>query len=74
MINDFLLQNMMANELPKKIIDKLIDDHKMTHQKFDNLFFVLTKDKWDKAIAKVFRCERIDFADVSTFTKEAAKI
>ncbi|MDS3860193.1 hypothetical protein RIF25_05180 [Thermosynechococcaceae cyanobacterium BACA0444] len=74
LINDFLLQNMRANQLPKSIIYKLLDDNKMTHQKFNDLFSVITGDKWDKAIANISEIKSIDFCDVSTLMKEASRM
>jgi hypothetical protein len=72
LLTNFLVKNLQTREVDTPLIDKLIDDNKLAHQKFGDLFTSVIGQKWSDAVKAVGDKHLTDFSAVSDLMKEAA--
>ena len=70
---NFLKEHMIAQELPAAIIERLLDDNKLAHQRFGQLFKSVVGVKWNDAIQEI-STEAVDFNDVSQLMIRCSEI
>lgn len=74
LINNFLITHLRAKSIPAEIIERLLDDNKLAHQKFGQLFTSVVGDKWDKAIITASKHDGQDYRSASDLMKRASEI
>lgn len=72
LINNFLIENLRAKLIPQEIIDRLLDDNKLAHQKFNPLFSSVVGDKWGNAVLAASDHDGRDYKPISDLMKRAA--
>jgi len=73
LLNNFLSNNLLAKKVDRRLIERLLDDNKLTNQKFQKLFPTVVGLKWDEAITALSRKHSVHFAEVSSLLREVAK-
>ncbi|OUC11936.1 MAG: hypothetical protein B0A82_24845 [Alkalinema sp. CACIAM 70d] len=74
LLSSFLIKNLRTRKIDSLLIERLLDDNKLAHQKFNNLFCSVTGTKWDKALTAIHVRTGQDFKRVSQHMQEAAKL
>lgn len=74
LINNFLITHLRAKAIPTKIIERLLEDNKLAHQKFGPLFASVVGEKWDKAVLAASKHDDYDYGGASGLMKRAAEI
>jgi hypothetical protein len=73
LLTHFLVKNLQTRALDKPLIDKLMDDNKLAHQRFGDLFSSVVGQKWGVAVKAMSDKHSTDFGAVSELMKEAAE-
>ena len=69
----FLREHMISQKLPQEIIERLLDDNKLAHQRFGQLFKSVVGVKWHDAIQEVSTSLH-DFSAVSKLMVSASEV
>lgn len=72
LINNFLIRNLKAKSIPAEIIERLLEDNKLAHQKFGALFASVTGEKWNQAVISASSYDGYEYAPVSELMIKAA--
>lgn len=72
LINNFLIRHLRKKSIPPEIIERLLDDNKLAHQKFGPLFSSAVNEKWDNAVKAASTYDGRDYTIVSELMKQAA--
>ena len=73
LMNTFLVNHLRAQNLPQSIIEKLLDDNRLAHQKFGGLFKAVVGAPWGEAVEAASERAGRDFSGVADLMKEAAE-
>lgn len=74
LLTKFLTDRLRAQNVPGKLIEKLLDDNKLANQKFGDLFSSVIGVAWNEAVAEASRHEGRSYEPVSLLMKQAATI
>jgi len=74
LITNFLITHLRAKSIPTEIIERLLEDNKMAHQKFTQLFASVVGKKWDDAVLAASKHDGRDYSSASDLMKRAAKL
>lgn len=74
LLTKFLTDLLRAQNVPGRLIEKLLDDNKLANQKFGDLFSSVVGVTWNVAVAEASRQEGRFFEPVSQLMKDAAAI
>lgn len=72
LINNFLIRHLRAKSIPTEIIERLLDDNKLAHQKFGPLFSSTVNEKWDEAVKAASAYDGRDYTPASELMKRAS--
>jgi len=73
LINNFLITNLRARAIPEEIIERLLEDNKLAHQKFGALFSSVINTKWDNAVLTASERDGRDYKTISDLMKQVAE-
>jgi hypothetical protein len=73
LINHFLITHLRAKSIPTKLIERLLEDNKLAHQKFGQLFASVVGEKWDKAVLAASKHDDCDYRSASDLMKRASE-
>lgn len=74
LINHLLLEHMRAQGTKQSLIEKLLDDNKLAHQKFGALFSAVVGTSWTQGVREASLYDGADYQAVSDLMKLTASI
>lgn len=72
LMNNFLIRLLRAKSIPIGIIERLLEDNKLAHQKFGALFLSITNEKWNAGVSAASAHDSTDYSSTSSFMIKAA--
>ncbi len=73
LLTNFLVENLLAKKVDRRLIERMLDDNRLTSQKLDRLFPSIVGLKWKQAIDSLSKKHAKDYTVVSSLMEEAAK-